>query len=61
MKEIKPENDNRIFTAIGIVILILYLVAALLYLLNLKTQIKVQPTRQLNLIGLKVISEEYRR
>jgi len=55
MKETKPEKDNRIFTAIGITILILYLIAAVIYLLNLQTQVKIQNARQLNLIGIKKI------
>jgi competence protein ComGC len=46
-------KDNKIYTLVGVIFLVLYLLSVLILLYNFKTEVKMQNTRQLNLINFR--------
>ncbi|MFA4905643.1 MAG: hypothetical protein WC645_03975 [Candidatus Margulisiibacteriota bacterium] len=43
-------KENKIYTIVGVIFLLLYLISVIIMLNNFETEVKIQTTRQLNLI-----------
>lgn len=43
-------KENKIYTIVGVIFLLLYLISVIIMLNNFQAEVKIQTTRQLNLI-----------
>lgn len=43
-------KENKIYTIVGVIFLLLYLISVAILIYNFETEVKIQTTRQLNLI-----------